>query len=67
MDRYSRTSRLFSLHGRDEHREVFNNHVLPAEHEDGVCEHEDVAAGHQPGVEEYCPGADVPETLAGVG
>ena len=40
--------------------------VQSAQHEDGVGEHDEVAASHQECVEEDCLRADVREALAGV-
>ena len=55
--------------GQAGQREV-NPHLQPvqlSQHEDGVGEHDQVAAGHQEGVKEDCLRADVGKALASVG
>ena len=41
--------------------------LMDSQHEDGVGEHDQVAASHQEGVKEDRLGADVRKALAGVG
>ena len=63
--------------GRDSHPDAgqagqgeVDPHLQPvqlAKHQDGVGEHDQVAAGHQEGVKEDCLRADVGKALASVG